>query len=100
MTMTTQVLERTEAETTEILATEQIMGLDRDHVMGTYARQPVVFVRGEGARLWDSEGREYLDFLAGIAVVGVGHCHPRVAGAIASQAVSYTHLTLPTSDLV
>src|SRR5205823_3426214 len=61
--------------------------------MGTYARQPVVFVRGEGARLWDSEGREYLDFLAGIAVVGVGHCHPRIAEAIADQARTLMHVS-------
>lgn len=63
-----------------------IMALDNEYVLGTYARQPIVFVRGEGARLWDSEGREYLDFLAGIAVVQVGHSHPRIAEAIATQA--------------
>lgn len=63
-----------------------IMQTDSEYVLGTYARQPIVFVRGEGARLWDSEGREYLDFLAGIAVVQVGHCHPRIAAAIANQA--------------
>ncbi|MCW3051061.1 MAG: acetylornithine aminotransferase apoenzyme [Chthonomonadales bacterium] len=73
--------------------TEAIMALDRDYVMGTYARQPVVFVRGEGARLWDSEGREYLDFLSGIAVAGVGHCHPKVAGAIAEQAHRLMHIS-------
>lgn len=71
----------------------EIMALDRDYVMGTYARQQVVFVRGEGARLWDSEGREYLDFLAGIAVVGVGHCHPKVADAIAAQAHRLMHIS-------
>src|SRR5882757_21308 len=70
-----------------------IMELDRESVMGTYARQPVVFVRGEGARLWDSEGKEYLDFLAGIAVCGVGHCHPRVAAAIAEQARTLMHVS-------
>ena len=69
------------------------MGLDREYVMGTYLRQPVVFVRGEGAKLWDSEGREYLDFLAGIAVVGVGHCHPHVADAIAKQAHTLMHIS-------
>ncbi len=71
----------------------QIMALDRDYVMGTYARQPIVFVRGEGARLWDSAGREYLDFLAGIAVVQVGHCHPRIAQAIAAQAGKLMHVS-------
>lgn len=72
---------------------EQIAALDREYVMGTYARQPIVFVRGEGARLWDSEGREYLDFLAGIAVVQVGHCHPRIAQAIAQQAGTLMHVS-------
>ena len=66
--------------------TAYIMELDSEYVLNTYARQPIVFVRGEGARLWDSEGREYLDFLAGIAVVQVGHSHPRIADAIATQA--------------
>ena len=48
--------------------------------MQTYARLPVAFVRGEGSRLWDSEGREYLDFLSGLAVTSLGHAHPEVAG--------------------
>jgi len=91
--MSTHVLE--EEATLSALPTdaEAIMALDRDYVMGTYARQPVVFVRGEGARLWDSEGREYLDFLSGIAVAGVGHCHPKVAGAIAEQAHRLMHIS-------
>ena len=72
---------------------QQIMALDREYVMGTYARMPVVFVRGEGARLWDTEGREYLDFLAGIAVAGIGHCHPRVVQAIAEQAHTLMHVS-------
>ena len=54
--------------------------------MPTYARAPVEFVRGEGARLWDAEGKEYLDFLAGISVCSVGHCHPAVVEAIREQA--------------
>ncbi len=71
----------------------QLMQWDSEYVMGTYARQPVMFVRGEGARLWDSDGKEYLDFLAGIAVCGVGHCHPRVARAIGEQAATLMHLS-------
>ena len=47
-------------------------------MIGSYARLPVEFVRGEGARLWDAEGNEYLDFLCGISVTSLGHCHPRV----------------------
>ncbi len=54
--------------------------------MGTYARNPVEFVRGEGTRLWDAEGNEYLDFLAGISVVQIGHCHPALVEAVTEQA--------------
>ena len=71
----------------------EIQALDAEFVMGTYARNNVLFVRGEGAKLWDSEGREYLDFLAGIAVVGVGHCHPRLAHAISEQARTLMHVS-------
>ncbi|MDQ2686541.1 MAG: acetylornithine transaminase [Armatimonadota bacterium] len=70
---------------------DAIRALDDAHVMHTYARLPVTFVRGQGARLWDSDGKEYLDFLAGIAVNGVGHCHPRVVAAIQEQAATLIH---------
>jgi predicted acetylornithine/succinylornithine family transaminase len=63
-----------------------------DHLMPTYARHPVRFVRGEGARLWDDDGHEYLDFLAGISVSSVGHCHPRVVEAIRAQAGELIHV--------
>ena len=53
--------------------------------MATYARNPVEFVRGEGTRLWDADGNEYLDFLAGISVVQLGHCHPAVVGGGAAS---------------
>lgn len=69
----------------------EITALDDAHVMHTYARLPVTFVRGLGARLWDADGKEYLDFLAGIAVNGVGHCHPRVVAAIQEQAATLIH---------
>jgi acetylornithine aminotransferase len=61
------------------------------HVMPTYARLPVAFVRGEGAWLWDEAGRKYLDALAGIAVSGLGHAHPRLVRAIADQAAKVIH---------
>jgi acetylornithine/N-succinyldiaminopimelate aminotransferase len=61
------------------------------HVMNTYARLPVAFVRGEGCWLWDEGGRRYLDALAGIAVAGVGHCHPRLAKALCEQASTLIH---------
>ncbi|GAC1521264.1 MAG: acetylornithine transaminase [Thermoleophilaceae bacterium] len=67
--------------------------LERDYVMGTYARQPVEFVRGEGTRLWDSEGNEYLDFLAGISVVQIGHSHPALVRAVSEQASRLMHVS-------
>jgi predicted acetylornithine/succinylornithine family transaminase len=60
-------------------------------LLETYARQPVSFARGEGARLWDADGNEYLDFLCGIGVSAVGHCHPRVVEAIRDQAGRLLH---------
>jgi acetylornithine/N-succinyldiaminopimelate aminotransferase len=72
---------------------DEIAALDATHVMQTYARQPVAFVRGEGVRLWDSEGREYLDFLGGLAVTSLGHAHPEVADALAEQARTLLHVS-------
>jgi acetylornithine/N-succinyldiaminopimelate aminotransferase len=69
----------------------ELQELDQRWVMQTYARAPVEFVRGEGARLWDSEGKEYLDFLAGISVTSVGHCHPAVVEAVREQVGRLTH---------
>jgi len=62
-------------------------------LMPTYARAPVTFVRGEGARLWDDAGAEYLDLLAGVAVCNVGHCHPRVVAALREQAGRLMHVS-------
>ena len=69
----------------------ELQELEARWVMQTYARAPVQFVRGEGARLWDSEGREYLDFLSGISVCSVGHCHPAVVEAVREQVGTLTH---------
>ncbi|MEA2211665.1 MAG: acetylornithine/N-succinyldiaminopimelate aminotransferase [Solirubrobacteraceae bacterium] len=71
----------------------ELQALERDYAIGTYLRNPVQFVRGEGVRLWDSDGHEYLDFLAGISVLNVGHCHPRVVAAVRDQAGRLTHAT-------
>ena len=60
--------------------------------MGTYARNPVEFVRGQGTRLWDADGHEYLDFLAGISVVQIGHCHPALVEAVTEQAARLMHV--------
>lgn len=61
------------------------------HLMNTYARQPVAFVRGEGAYLWDESGKRYLDAVAGVAVNGLGHAHPKLVKAIADQAATLIH---------
>ncbi len=61
------------------------------HVLQTYRRQPVTFVRGEGVRLFDTEGREYFDLLSGIGVASLGHAHPGLAKAIAEQARTLLH---------
>src|SRR5438445_11610127 len=72
---------------------QELRELERDYAVPTYARAPVQFVRGAGCRLWDADGAEYLDFLAGISVLNVGHCHPRVVEAIREQAGLLTHVT-------
>ena len=59
--------------------------------MATYARRPVAFVRGKNARLWDTEGREYIDLLSGLAVCVLGHAHPRLTRAIRAQAGALLH---------
>src|SRR6478609_6401915 len=72
---------------------DELVALDAEHVMGTYARLPVAFVRGEGTVLFDTDGKRYLDFLAGLAVVSLGHAHPVVADAIAEQARTLLHVS-------
>jgi acetylornithine/N-succinyldiaminopimelate aminotransferase len=71
----------------------ELQELERRYAIGTYVRNPVQFVRGAGTRLWDVEGNEYLDFLAGISVLNVGHCHPRVVAALQRQAETLTHVS-------
>jgi acetylornithine/N-succinyldiaminopimelate aminotransferase len=71
----------------------ELQALEARYAVPTYARAPVQFVRGAGVRLWDDADREYLDFLAGISVLNVGHCHPRVVAAVREQAGRLTHAT-------
>ncbi|MEA2482558.1 MAG: acetylornithine/N-succinyldiaminopimelate aminotransferase, partial [Thermoleophilaceae bacterium] len=70
----------------------ELQQLERDYLMPTYGRNPVEFVRGEGTRLWDSDGNEYLDFLAGISVTQIGHCHPALVAAVTEQAQTLVHV--------
>lgn len=63
------------------------------HLMTTYGRQPVTFVKGEGVWLWDDQGKKYLDALAGVAVNGLGHAHPKLVKAISEQAARLIHVS-------
>ena len=86
------------------MKTEEIMAQCNKVIIGTYRRQPVVLVKGSGARVWDSDGREYLDFVAGIAVCSLGHSNPKVVAALQRQAELLTHVsnlyyTVPQIDL-
>jgi predicted acetylornithine/succinylornithine family transaminase len=82
----------------------QITKLTHDFVAHTYARFPIALVRGKGARVWDADGKEYLDFVAGIAVNSLGHAHPAVVRAITAQARKLIHASnlyhiVPQSEL-
>jgi acetylornithine/N-succinyldiaminopimelate aminotransferase len=87
-----------------MLKYDTIKSLDTEFVTPTYNRQPALFVQGSGAILWDNRGNEYLDFLAGIAVNSLGHCHPALVAAITRQAQQLIHtsnvlLTAPQAQL-
>jgi acetylornithine aminotransferase/acetylornithine/N-succinyldiaminopimelate aminotransferase len=69
------------------------VALEQKYYQGTFKRQPLTLVRGEGARVWDSDGKVYLDFVAGIAVNVLGHCHPAVVEAIQQQASQLVHVS-------
>src|ERR1700746_2815548 len=73
------------------IAVTDVQALEARHVLQTYRRAAVTFVRGEGVRLYDAEGREYLDLLSGIGVASLGHAHPRLAAAIADPARTLLH---------
>jgi acetylornithine/N-succinyldiaminopimelate aminotransferase len=71
----------------------ELQALEAAHAVPTYVRNPVEFVRGAGCRLWDADGNEYLDFLAGISVLNVGHCHPRIVETVCEQVGRLTHVS-------
>jgi len=77
------------------MLTEELVQGARQYLMDTYARYPLALARGQGTRVYDVEGREYLDFIAGIAVNVLGHCHPKVTLALQQQA----HRLVHTSNL-
>ena len=75
----------------DLMNLTDLQALEERYLMRTYKRAPVEFVRGEGALLWDAEGKEYLDFLGGISVCSVGHCNPEVVEAVRKQAGRLMH---------
>ena len=72
---------------------QTLMMLSEKYVAHTYARYPVLLVRGKGTRVWDLEGEEYLDFVSGLGVCSLGHCHPKVIKAIQDQAEKLIHVS-------
>ncbi|MEN6430818.1 MAG: aminotransferase class III-fold pyridoxal phosphate-dependent enzyme, partial [Coriobacteriales bacterium] len=72
---------------------EEAIARDESYMMRTYARNRVMFVRGQGMRLFDDDGREYLDFVSGIGVVNLGHAHPSVADAVCRQMSRLVHVS-------
>jgi predicted acetylornithine/succinylornithine family transaminase len=86
------------------MSLQELQALEARYAMPTYARAPIEFVRGLGARLWGADGKEYLDFFAGLSVHNAGHCHPRIVAAISDQAerlggVSNLYYTEPAMRL-
>jgi acetylornithine/N-succinyldiaminopimelate aminotransferase len=73
------------------LTGEQVIEMGKRYLMQNYGQLPLVIAEGEGARVWDADGRCYLDFVGGIAVNSVGHCHPKVVAAIKEQAERLLH---------
>jgi acetylornithine/N-succinyldiaminopimelate aminotransferase len=72
---------------------KELMAWSDRHLMTVAKRYPIVLVRGDGVRVWDGEGRAYLDFTGGIAVTALGHCHPKVVGTMREQAATLLHVS-------
>ena len=75
------------------MITSDIIKDAQSFLMNTYSRQPLVLVKGRGTTVYDSDGREYLDFVAGVAVNNLGHCHPKVVVALQKQAQRLMHVS-------
>jgi predicted acetylornithine/succinylornithine family transaminase len=72
---------------------QTLMMLSEQYIAHTYARYSILLVRGKGTRVWDKDGKEYLDFVSGLAVCNLGHCHPKVVKAIQDQAEKLIHVS-------
>jgi acetylornithine/N-succinyldiaminopimelate aminotransferase len=75
------------------MITGDILSDSQKYIMNTYGRQPLVLVKGRGTKVYDSDGREYVDFVSGVAVNNLGHCHPRVVVALQKQAQRLMHVS-------
>lgn len=75
------------------MLTNELLEFSKKYIMNTYNRFPVVFIKGRGVKVFDSDNREYLDFVAGIAVCNLGHCHPKVTVAFQKQAQRLVHVS-------
>jgi predicted acetylornithine/succinylornithine family transaminase len=75
------------------MITNDILSDSHKYIMNTYGRQPLVLVKGRGSKVYDSDGREYLDFVSGVAVNNLGHCHPQVVVALQKQAQRLIHVS-------
>lgn len=86
------------------MTNQEIIAQAEQVIIKTYGRYPVAFVRGQGCTVWDADGKSYTDFLSGIAVCVLGHCHPRMVEAITKQAQTLIHIsnyyhTLPQTEV-
>ncbi len=79
--------------TTTNISKRDWVALEHKYYKGTFKRQPVTFVRGQGTRVWDSDGKVYLDLVAGIAVNVLGHCHPAIVKAVQEQVTQLVHVS-------
>lgn len=89
--MNNQIKVSKENEINKSMTTEEIIAMGKENVMNTYGRLPMALVKGTGTYVWDSEGKEYLDFVAGLAVTSLGHANPDIVATIREQAGEMLH---------
>ena len=72
---------------------DNIISIAKDYVAPTYGRYELALTNGKGCYVWDSDGKKYLDFVSGLAVCNLGHCHPKVVEALQNQAEKLLHVS-------